>query len=521
MLLKKKIFLYYLVLFFASFFCNQYYAYIGVLPIDSFLTFNTGYDLLNGVLPFRDVWTIKGPTLDLIQAFLFKMMGISWLSYATHASIFNSLFALSTFWTLKKFNLDIKFCFLYSILASLLMYPTYGIPFTDHHVSILSLISLYCLILAIRTDENIYWFLIPIFLFLAFFSKQVPAGYFLILISIISIVYLIFNFKSQKIIYGFTGSILVILIFFILIYLFDIPFQAFIDQYILFPISLGETRIEWVFPLEFKRFVWRYKLHYIALAIPIFIFIKNSSKNFKNIYHNESLIIICLIGSLIIFVFHQLMTINGLFIYFLIPVFCGFSHVFVLKYFSSKKYMINFLIIISLFSTIYYHSKYISKRDTLRLRNVDLEKSIDASVLDNKLKNLKWITYHYPENPQKEISNLIEAIDIIKKDQRTKMIVTDYQFISVILSINDNAPTRFWWRHHGYPDEKNKYFNVWKNFLKQKIRQNNIKVIYTVKPLEGERDILENILSKKCFTMLSLTNILDIQILEGCDELKN
>ena len=215
MLLKKKIFLYYLVLFFASFFCNQYYAYIGVLPIDSFLTFNTGYDLLNGVLPFRDVWTIKGPTLDLIQAFLFKMMGISWLSYATHASIFNSLFALSTFWTLKKFNLDIKFCFLYSILASLLMYPTYGIPFTDHHVSILSLISLYCLILAIKTDENIYWFLIPIFLFLAFFSKQVPAGYFLILISIISIIYLIFNFKSQKIIYGFTGSILVILIFFI------------------------------------------------------------------------------------------------------------------------------------------------------------------------------------------------------------------------------------------------------------------------------------------------------------------
>ena len=123
--------------------------------------------------------------------------------------------------------------------------------------------------------------------------------------------------------------------------------------------------------------------------------------------------------------------------------------------------MINFLIIISLFSTIYYHNKYISKRDTLRLRNVDLEKSIDASVLDNKLKNLKWITHHYPENPQNEISNLIEAIDIIKKDQRTKMIVTDYQFISVILSINDNAPTRFWWRHHGYPDEKNKYFNVW------------------------------------------------------------
>tara|TARA_Y100000031_G_scaffold33097_1_gene36954 strand:- start:830 stop:1039 length:210 start_codon:yes stop_codon:yes gene_type:complete len=56
---------------------------------------------------------------------------------------------------------------------------------------------------------------------------------------------------------------------------------------------------------------------------------------------------------------------------------------------------------------------------------------------------------------------------------------------------------------------------------KAKIKQNNIKVIYTVKPLEGEEDILENIVSKKCFTKLGLTSILDIQVLEGCDELKN
>ena len=70
---------------------------MGVLPIDTFLIFNSGYDLLNGVLPFKDVWTIKGPLLDIIQALFFKIFGVSWFSYASHASLFNSLFALATF----------------------------------------------------------------------------------------------------------------------------------------------------------------------------------------------------------------------------------------------------------------------------------------------------------------------------------------------------------------------------------------------------------------------------------------
>ena len=31
-------------------FINQYYGYQGILPIDSFLIFNSGYDVLNGYL---------------------------------------------------------------------------------------------------------------------------------------------------------------------------------------------------------------------------------------------------------------------------------------------------------------------------------------------------------------------------------------------------------------------------------------------------------------------------------------
>ena len=187
-LIRYQSYIYYIILIIISFSINQYYAYIGVLPVDSFSTFNAGYDILNGSYPFKDFWSIKGPVLDILQAIYFKFLGISWFSYAAHSSSFNTIFAISTFFTLKKFDLDIKYCFIYSLLASILMYPTYGTPFTDHHVSIFSILSVYCLCLAFKTKRNIYWFVIPILLFLGFFTKQTPAAYFGILITIVSII---------------------------------------------------------------------------------------------------------------------------------------------------------------------------------------------------------------------------------------------------------------------------------------------------------------------------------------------
>ena len=51
-----------------SFSINQYYAYIGVLPVDSFSTFNAGYDILNLITYFTcgpketRAWTITTNT---------------------------------------------------------------------------------------------------------------------------------------------------------------------------------------------------------------------------------------------------------------------------------------------------------------------------------------------------------------------------------------------------------------------------------------------------------------------------
>ena len=105
-LIKKQSYFYIFFLISVSFSVNQYYAFIGVLPVDSFSTFNAGYNILNNSIPFKDFWTIKGPVLDLIQAIYFKFFGVSWYSYAAHSSTFNSIFAVSTFLTLRKFNIS-------------------------------------------------------------------------------------------------------------------------------------------------------------------------------------------------------------------------------------------------------------------------------------------------------------------------------------------------------------------------------------------------------------------------------
>ena len=156
---------YFLILLVSSISFNQYYGFIGINPIDSFFSFNSGYDVLNGKFPFKDYWTITGPFISYIQAFFFKVFGVSWFSYVFHASIYNFIFTIFTFYTLNKSGLNIHYSFFYSLLISLLAYPSSGTPYVDHQSAILSVISIFIFILALKTKNNIYWLILPIILF--------------------------------------------------------------------------------------------------------------------------------------------------------------------------------------------------------------------------------------------------------------------------------------------------------------------------------------------------------------------
>ena len=98
------------------------------------------------------------------------------------------------------------------------------------------------------------------------------------------------------------------------------------------------------------------------------------------------------------------------------------------------------------------------------LNQTDLTKAIDGKLIHNKLDGVKWITMFYPDDPSSEVKNIKFAMKILKNDKDKKMLITDYQFISVFLNIPDHSTTRFWYNFHGYPDPKNEYFEYWKKF---------------------------------------------------------
>ena len=149
------------------------------------------------------------------------------------------------------------------------------------------------------------------------------------------------------------------------------------------------------------------------------------------------------------------------------------------------------------------------------LRDVNLTNSINGDKIHPKLSNIKWITMFYPNNPKEEISNILFAIKILKDDENKKMLITDYQFISVFLEQYDYSPTRFWYDFHGYPSEKSKYFSYWKQFVLKKIRKNDIKSIYVLKPLHGETKPLENVLDG-CYQKKNFSDVFYKLILTNC-----
>jgi len=520
-LFKNSKSFYVILLFLFSVSANQFYGFFGLNPVDSFASFNAGYDILNGHFPFKDFWTITGPLTSLIQAFFFKIFGVSWFSYVFHASVLNFILAISTFFLLYNFKLNINFCFFYSILISILAHPSTGTPYVDQQASYYSTISIFCFILALKTNLRIYWFFLPILFVFSFLCKQSPTAYIVIILSIFSIYYFIFNFNLNKIIFGIIGSATIISLFFFSLVVAEIPFNLFLEQYILFPITVGEGRYKYLDQIDFTRFFLRFKLIHIGTIVLIATIIKNTKKELLYLKSNEFIIIITLITCGYGFITHQLMTINGIFIFFIIPIFFGFSHIFYLKYFNNNKYILYLIIIIVTGSTIHYGNKYIHKRDFWDLRNVSLKNTINAEILDIKLKGLKWKTFLYPEDPREEIFNLKEAITVIKNDNRKKSLITDYQFISVILSIYDYSPSQVWWEFHVNPAIGTKYYKVYKNFFINKLIENDIEIIYVVRPLLGGENTVKNVLDENCFLKTSITKILDSYLLKKCNELKS
>ena len=475
---------------------NQYYGNLGVFPHDSFSHFETGAMIIDGFHPFKDYWVVSGPAIDYFQALIYFIFGISWKSYVLHASIINIFISVFTFIVLRSFELNFKTSLFYSLCFSILAYPSSGTPFVDHHSAFFSLMGVYVILLSIKKDSKFISYLIPLFFILAFLSKQVPSSY--LIISIIPI-YFVYIFKSKKthlIPPLFYGSITYIFLILLFGKLNGISLNSFFEQYIFYPQSIASGRFENI-SLSILGVVGNFKFVLVSLLFLIYAGIKKVEKNHILLNKKTYLITIILVTTIVL-IFHQLITRNQIFIFFLIPLIIGVANSILNN--NTFRYL---LILLCLFGTIKYHERFNEERKFHELENVDLNKALSATLIDRKLNGLRWISPQFRENPTKEISLINEIKNYLKEDKRNKMVQGNYAFLSVILKQNLSSTTR-WHVLDGtdYPLPESTYFKSYKLLVNTIIKKNNIKAIYSISPVKPEN--IYALIDKKCLDELKV-----------------
>lgn len=523
----------YLILSAFAFFINYFFSNLGVYPIDTFSSFDAGYLITKGYHPIKDFWVISGVFIDYLQALCFLIFGFNWNAYIFHASFLNAI--LSVFFLFFLNNINSNFYLNFCLAASLatLCYPVSGTPFPYLHSYILSLISIMIFYLAVYKEEKIYWMILPFFMLFAFLSMQLPSGLINFLILTFTIIYyikikrdFIFSFLS-----GTSVCLILIIVYFLLLKI-DLK-DAFI-QLILFPLTIGESRIvgdesayasaNLIKKLTIRGTLGHFKFINIFLFanfIAIIFFIKkNSRKWFEKKLLLNIFVFLCGLS----FIFHQLITANQTFIFSLIPILCGLHIVQLNDFFKIKSKRINiFLLLIIVFVTVKYHNVYNVKRKFMDLQNVNLNNAVKAEILNNKFNKLQWITpYHYKENPKEELRLLKEAVSIISNENVNNFIlITHYQFFSILTEKKINILNRWYFPNNNtHPtNSNNSYYSYYNHKINKLINKKKIKKIYLAKSYPREFWFInfEDLLEGYCFKKIKHNDILHSININNCN----
>ena len=468
------------IIFLVSFLINKNYANLGAFPIDTFLHFDSGFRILNGEYPIKDFWIVSGIFVDYLEALFFYLLGVSWKTHVIHSSLINGIITLATYFVLRSFQFKKIYSFLYSLFFGILAYPPSGTPFVDHHATFLSLLGIYCFILALNNQKNFYWVLMPIFFGLSFFSKQVPSSYIILPLVIITIFYSIIKKEYSPIKYFFLGSVIFIVIVFLIGATQGISLNAFLTQYIMYPQSIANERLNSL-NFSFNGFITHYKFIFLALLPLTYLNIKNLINNRSYIKEKNFYIFLVVLFYTIGLIFHQVLTKNQIFIYFLCPLLFAFLKIYLNNIDKFKTTIFLIILVLSFSITVKYHLRFNEHRKFHELINVNFDLSKEAYLIDEKLTGLKWITPHHSDNPKSEIDFLKNTLKILKEDKRKKMVITNYLFFSAILNENLYSPSKTYTLDGAsFPVKGNKYYLNYKNYFFKKIKNNKIQAIYII-----------------------------------------
>ena len=334
----------------------------------------------------------------------------------------NVIITLMTFKIFIDFKIEKNFAIVFSLCFAILAYPVSGTPFLDLHSAYFSLISMYLFLIFIKNEDYTKLFTAIFLLGLAFLCKQVPAAYFIILLSLFIFFHSLQIRNLKPIIISFLA--LIIFLGLVVIYLLfsKTNIQDFIMQLIIFPSSIGTGRYS-NYLLNFHNVFLNFKFIHIVLFLLTLIFLINIyKKNFKYPKKEIGYFIILIFFSISL-IFHQIHTKNQIFIFFVIPILSGFLLYYLEKIqFKYKKFFSYFLILFCLAVTIKYHLRFNEMRKFHELSYTNINKAIKVEFKKPFFNGLKWITRNY-ENPKNELK-IIEEFYLNVSSREDKNMIT-------------------------------------------------------------------------------------------------
>ena len=101
------------------------------------------------------------------------------------------------------------------------------------------------------------------------------------------------------------------------------------------------------------------------------------------------------------------------------------------------------------------------------------------------------------------------------------MVITHYQFFSLILEEDLNIPNR-WSLYHAniYPIRDNKYVKYYKEFFNKNLKSNNVEVIYIIKSKPNENikiEQFEKLLDDVCINTKVINELLSVHEIKNCN----
>ncbi len=507
---------FYIFLGVAAFFLNFWASNRGVFPIDTFLHYDSANRILNGEKPVKDFWIIHGITLDYIQSIFFYFFGTNWISYISHSSLLNSIVTIFFFKFLREIDLNIFISSFLTICFLILAYPVSGVPFIDHHATFFSFIAILIFFTCTINKKYKNLLIIPTLFGLAFFSKPVPTIYILTFFSLISFSYFFYtkNLKSFfLLIYGAIAFFLLIMIFLLLQ---KISIYQFLEQLILYPSSIGGSRMSAIMEAISVR-IFNYKFIFILIIYLLSIFL--FKKNYKKFSTENFFLFFMIISFSLVMIAHQIMTNNQNFIFFLIPINIGLILFLNEKILKGYKIFINtFFLVLCLVLTIKYFDRFLEKRKFHELVNVNFENAINSVEIDKTLYPLKWVTPAY-RNPYEELNLIKNLVQRIESSDKNIALITNYNFLNSITKKKTFSIVKNF-DQVTIPLEDNKYNENFKIFFLKQIKKKEIEEIILFLPeSKNVNEVAKNfkkLISLKCLSYKEINTKTVIYAVKDC-----